>query len=208
MNKVIEIRAWGGGLWTLNKLFAIWEVGDTSSLRFWTAELKHLNFKKNPDEKYFFIMEKNDFEKKIVTFFWKNIFFKKSFNILPKKITPSKKNLRFFFSKKKVRFFFSTSFFSMMKKYFSSGFFLKFKRKFSAIQRTQAERLGVPDQETTRKTKQWHLLSPALKSTVYIQCLHTRYQGAQTKIGPQTYRLCRAVENFRGNIFKFCLVRF
>ena len=44
-------------------------LGFTSRLRFWIAELKHLNFKKNPDEKYFFIMEKIDFEKKSVTFF-------------------------------------------------------------------------------------------------------------------------------------------
>ena len=43
-----------------------------SSLRFWTAELKHLNFKKNPDEIYFFIMEKSDFEKKSVTFYKKS----------------------------------------------------------------------------------------------------------------------------------------
>ena len=49
----------------------------TSSLRFWTAEIKHLNFKKNPDEKYFFIMEKNEFEKKIRDIFIQNIFFKK-----------------------------------------------------------------------------------------------------------------------------------
>ena len=88
-----------------------------------------MDLKKNLIEKYFFIMEKKNFEKKsqknfrnFSIFQLENRFFQ--VNILLEKIDfPIEKieNFRKFF-----RDFFSKLFFSMMKKYFSMRFFLKF----------------------------------------------------------------------------------
>ena len=74
-----------------------------------------LDFKKNPIEKYFFIMEKNNFEKISQDFFFEN------FSILEKSIFPSKffdfpQNEKFreknqhFFEKKILRLFFQKYF--------------------------------------------------------------------------------------------------
>ena len=101
-----------------------------------------LNFKKNLVEKYFFIMEKNNFEKKS-----RKIFRKFSIFSIGKSIFPSK-NFTWNFHLKinifrfsiflKVLFFWK-SFFSMMKKYFWFGFFLKFKCLISAVQKWRLE---------------------------------------------------------------------
>ena len=96
----------------------------------WKTMVKLLMFKKNPDEKYFFIMEKLCFDffqlkKKIGEKKTKKIMF---FLSLKKLFFSSKHR---FFSKKKEEFLifskiaiFSKSDFSMMNRYFSSGFFL------------------------------------------------------------------------------------
>ena len=116
----------------------------------WKAGNFLLKFKKNPDEKYFFIMEKFDFEKIFWKYFSKlreihlakNIFL---YKILYRKIFFAKWiSLNF---EKYFQNIFSKSNFSMIKKYFSSGFFLNFKRKLPAFQCAQPELLGVCEQK-------------------------------------------------------------
>ena len=94
---------------TQSELLAIWEVGDTSSLHFWIAELKHLNFKKNPDEKYFFKNFKIDFEKKSVTIF-EQIFLKKNHDFF------FKLNFKKFEKKNRPDFFKSSSAWAQLSK--------------------------------------------------------------------------------------------
>ena len=116
-----------------------------------------LGFLKNPDENMLF-MEKFDFEK----IFLKNKIFKKENqqNSHFQKYFRSSKFLEIFFWRFFVEGFFFKNIFSksnffVMRKYFSSRFFLDLKRFVSAIQRTQTELLGVSEQETLCKTKQW-----------------------------------------------------
>ena len=105
------------------------------SQKLWLGALESceyvLDVKKNPDEKYFFIMEKFGFEKKNVTFFEKSQKFS-----LKKIFSPIEKFDNFWDFSEKSQIFFSKSNFSMMKKYFSSGFFLNLKSVLSAFQRT------------------------------------------------------------------------
>ena len=105
-----------------NRFEPIWKCFKTILLN------QEMNFKKNPIEKYFFIMEKNDLGKKFQFFFreisifqLKNQFFQVKFLLEKIDFSIEKIKISRFF----LRDFFSKSFFSMMKKYFSMGFFFK-----------------------------------------------------------------------------------
>ena len=127
---------------SLRRIISFWRYHECSKYMFRMVEEHTKTIKKNPDEKYFFILEKIDFQNfKISKFskmkisikkiwkskFWKNRKFQNYFEIFD---FPKFRFSRFFyhefwFLKKCLKILkFWKSIFSKMKKYFSSGFFL------------------------------------------------------------------------------------
>ena len=127
-------------------------------------------------------MEKCDFEnfKKYIKIFF-NFIYEKYFFLCKKKISYIKfENFQnfivFIFLK------FSNPNFSMMKKYFSSGFFFKFKRKFSAFQRTQPELLGVSERGSGTKIEKKMVLNVGFSGRFRGSPVYQLHRKGMTKI--------------------------
>ena len=112
MKTVIWPSGRGGGLWIVSYISSLSDTPRSSSWWRWIPLVKLLMLEKKLDEKYFFVMEKFDFENLSMTFFLgaKIIFGK---HIFPRKFLRKSQKIR-----EKIRlFYFKNALFCRTKKF-------------------------------------------------------------------------------------------